>query len=176
MAQPADKIASTATKLQDLALPCLAVILEELFFVPPEFLGPPPLNGESTIAELIAFSELKEAEVLRSLRELQQWCAGIIVDQRDAASLLKNQQEYTVIDIRDAQLAQGSPIAHALRINPETFYRDFDQLAAAQKTLLVISDSLPHAFSGALYLKQQGLKKVRCLSLGKSEERNPQGL
>jgi hypothetical protein len=158
------KISSTATKLQELSLPYLEVILEEIFLMPPAFLGGERLDEGATIGDLVAYSGIKEDEVKRRLRQLVSWSAGIMLSVERVKQLhVADPNDVVVLDIRNDISSADRMLDCAVPLRAEDFESLFCECKAANKTLVILAESSSRAFSAALYCKEQGLDKVFAL-------------
>ncbi len=135
-----------SSKLHELGFPYLQVILEEVFLLPPPFLGPSPLAQEATVADLIAVSEMKSDEVLRRLRQLRKWSEGIVLSEQEVAEL----NNVVVLELSDEFL------------RPQEFIELYHKIVNNHKTLVLYGKDSARVYSAALYCKEIGLKKVYC--------------
>src|SRR5690606_24566900 len=89
------------TRLSELNIPHLDVVLDEIFHLPsPEvFPGAPPLP--ETVGELIARSGLSRGKVTSLLEEVRVRATDIEIEPQELVALLGGKEQVVLLDVRE---------------------------------------------------------------------------
>lgn len=156
------------TSLSTLNIPHLGVVLEEVFSIPSAHLtGVDPLKGIVTIQNLIDQSILTEPTVWKRLEGVVRMSKGIEISCEELAEKLMNSEKRPIIlDVREKW---EFDICH---LEDSLLHRELDlggfigELRVSEKEVVAVCHHGVRSFSAAMYLKQQGLNKVKSLAGG----------
>jgi len=136
------------TLLQELKLPYLEVILEEIFLLN-------PLHAPKTVGELSLRSGLLLEETKNRLSKLKEQSENIKY-QGEIPPL----EEYIYLDVSLEKTSLNESFQPLMRLYDAEFKDGLLKLKKTEKLILVISISETRSFSAAMYLRDQGFKNV----------------
>lgn len=113
-----------------------------------------------TVGALAAASGLAVDEVIRQLNHLAERLRGIALSMQDFTSLKMGMPQSHWI-LLDVNLAGGAALQpEAVPIRDIFDFRRFLREHSPQTTMVTVADDEARAMSGALYLREEGVKKA----------------
>lgn len=150
------------TKIADIGLPFVDVILEEIFFIPPGN-HLPEKPRPVTIYDLAKISARPEDAVLQKLREIQKLMGtSHPVDPKAVGqllSVLSSSQAPCLLDVRMRLEDFYVPVPGALHL-PSLQTEEYKAALEKDQPCLVFSDDGRKAFSAAMWLREQGYRQA----------------
>ena len=159
---------SLTTTLSSLNIPHLNVVLEEAFSIPNSHLtGVEPLKEIDTIKDLIDKSILSEQTVWKRLEGVIDMSTDIEVSCETLADQLsKKDGQPIILDVREPWEFDICHLEDSLlgrKLDLEGF---INELRSSKKEVVAVCHHGVRSFSAAMYLKQQGIDKVKSLAGG----------
>ena len=142
------------SKLCDLEIPFLDVVLEEVFLVS-------KTKTDLTIEELSSLSLLKIDEITRRLREIKRLSVGLEITRLKIKELEK--PFYLEVSFPKAKKKLKKEFNPAFFLSESGFKDGLLKIKKHKGAIILISEELRKSFSAAIYLKQQGFTDIYTL-------------
>jgi rhodanese-related sulfurtransferase len=145
------------TALASLGLPHLAVVLDEMFYVPPPGLVPAAPPPPTTVGELAARTKLPVEGVIRYLEaivRMSQDPTPLEISPAALAALLP--EKPVLLDVREPWEFAICHLEGSILLDPETFPALLARLQG-QPNVITICHHGVRSYSAALYLRERGV-------------------
>jgi hypothetical protein len=146
---------SPKTILADLKLPFLDVVLDEIFYIPPQSLFPDLPAPPTTVAELAQRIQINEDRVVHLVREVWKQAQGVQLSQEEFDGM--GPSAYFLVSTGSDPVPPG--LSPRYNLNQRFLQDHMEELKAAPKTI-VVSENVPQAFSAAMYLRSMGVDRA----------------
>jgi len=159
-------------KLDQLGIPYLDLVLEEVFLVP----AGKTLAGLVTLADLAQFCGREVARVASQVQGIQALSQGITISASELAAALRSSPRLVLLDLRQANEFAGGSIAGARRLAELDLPVFLADCRERKDGLVTLCQDGSRAFSAAMYLRSHGFAAVRSLSGGLAAWAQAQGV
>lgn len=152
---------TTETRLDELNIPCIELILDEIFSVPPARFFPEVVPPK-TVAELAAQTATNKDEVIRKLRHIETLADQIEMDPSELAAALGVEPRPLLLDVRQPWEYEICHLPSSVLLCEEDFMSLLPKLAQ-EKLIVTICHHGMRSLSAAFDLRERGLRQVRSL-------------
>ena len=153
--------------LSDMNIPHLELVLDEIFGIPPARLLL-EIKPPTTVLELARATRLAPAEVAMRLERIRLMSIGIEIACAELQGLLNGSSDHErpiLVDVREFWEFEQCHLPGSLLLANENFQELLPKLRAATDVITICHHGM-RSYSAAMYLKQQGVEKVRSLAGG----------
>ncbi len=151
-------------RLAHLGIPHIEVVLEELFQLPPPFIFPEyPLP--ETVQDLALRINKSPEAVWETLMSIRDKAADIEIEAESLRDLLGGETRPVLLDVREPWEYAIAHLPGSLLLADVSFPDLLPQLKSASLVVTVCHHGV-RSFSAAMYLKNQGVERVRSLAGG----------
>lgn len=162
---------ASSRKLETFNIPHLGMVLDEIFAIPgPKLLGSAALPTD-TVADVAEQSGLDIEQVLQILEGLAQMSEGVEISCSELSGRLHHggptkDSSLVLLDVREKWEYERAHIPDSLLLAELDFPTFLQEVKEKDKEIITICHHGVRSFNAAMYLKQQGLKRVRSLAGG----------
>ena len=153
------------TRLVDLNIPHLRMIIEEKFNIPCWQQGLSPYPAPDTVRDLASATDTSINEILKKIQTIKKLTHNIEIASRELGDINHISQNYFLLDIRPDWSLTSQFIRGSRFLSSENPTSLIAEVKRADKVLLVCESGF-RSFSGALYLRELGQGKTYSLKGG----------
>lgn len=146
------------TLLASIALPHAALVLDELFSVPPRQLFPEAVVP-ATVGDLAAAAGLDVAAVISRIKVILRMSTGIEIQPQDLLQLLAATEvadQPVLLDVREPWEYEICHLAGSLLLSDQDFPNLLPKLQQAKHVVAICHHGV-RSYSAAMYLRQHGV-------------------
>lgn len=151
-------------QLVHLGIPHIEVVLEEVFQLPPPAIFPEcPLP--ETVQDLAQRTNTSPEVIWELLMSIRDKAAGIEIEVESLRGLLESEMPPVLLDVREPWEYAIAHLPGSLLLAELSFPDLLQELRSAPLVVTICHHGV-RSFSAAMYLKDQGVEKVRSLAGG----------
>ena len=154
-----------STKLSDLKIPHLKMLIEEKFNIPCWQQGKSPYPVPNTVGDLASATDSDPSRIIKRIASLIRMVQTIELSMDELGDPNSLAGDFLLLDIRPSWSLDSNFIAGSRFLSAEDPGALVNEVKRAGKVLLVCDKGF-RSFSGALYLRELGQSKAFCLKGG----------